>query len=90
MVCAPRPFKPQIKIAQRAGQSDFTHKRCRMERDRLRLQRGEGAINLALLMLYPFRLAARFIAETALIHLQNGRIHDAVGKRLQSERCNTL
>ena len=61
-----------------------------MERDGLCLKHGKGAIDLALLVLNPFRLAARFVTEPTLIHLQNGCIHDAVGERLQSERCDAF
>jgi hypothetical protein len=50
----------------------------------------EAALHLALLVLDPFRLVPVLRPPAALVDLEQGRIHDAVGERLLAQGLETV
>src|SRR6266700_7623358 len=87
MLLSPKPFEAMVAIAEGAGQRDLTDVGGRVEAGRRSLKRCERARNLAGLELKPFRLMPFDRALAGLVADENRGIHDAVGERLQAQRC---
>ena len=86
MVLAPAFAEAEVAIAERAGDRDLADIGRAGERGRRGLERRQPARDLAGLVLDPFRLVALGRAKAPLVDLQDRRIQDAVGERLQAQR----
>src|ERR1700724_1980222 len=86
MVLAPGAMEAEVAIGEYAGERDLPDGRRRVASGWRGLERSERPLDLAGLMLDPFRLVLGGITPTALVHLQDRGIHDAVGERLQAQR----
>ena len=86
VILAPASGKAQVAIAERAGERDLADRRRRIERRRRRFERGERAVDLALLQVEPFLLVLLGRAPSALVDEKNAGIEDAVAQRLERKR----
>src|SRR5581483_6383192 len=89
MVVPPFALKAEIEIAERTGERDLSHVRRRSEARRRLLQRRKPARYLAGLHVEPFLLVFLGRAIAPLVDLQNRRIENAVGQRLEPQRVET-
>ena len=85
MVLAPAFAEAEVAIAERAGDRDLAHVGRAAEPGRRRLERRQPARDLAGLVLDPFRLVP-LGRPPPLVDLEDRRIQDAVGERLQAQR----
>src|SRR5260221_11160349 len=83
MIAPPCSFETEIAIAERASERDLSYIRRRRERRRGGLESGERAVDLAGLMIEPFRPGPPPRGEAAPVNRQDPSIHPPVGPRLQ-------
>ncbi len=84
MIGAPAAGKAQIEIAERAGERDRAD--IALTRGRRRaFQRRKAARDLARVMIEPFGDILAGFTIAGLVDLQQRRVHDAVGERLQRQ-----
>ena len=81
----PRTGEAQIEIAERRGEGDGADVERRREGRQRRLEGGKGAADLAGLIGGPALVPELGRPHAALVDLQDGGIHDAVGERLQAQ-----
>src|SRR5262249_31061275 len=86
MILAPALIEPEVAVSEGAGERDLTNVRWRVETGWLLLERGEGARDLAGLVIEPFWLVTFRRPPARLVNNENRGIHDAIGQRLQPQR----
>src|SRR5260370_37792387 len=84
MIVPPFSFETEIAIAECASERDLSYIRRRRERRRGGLEGGERAVDLAGLMIEPFRLLPLRPAEAGLPDQHDRGIHQPVGQRPQA------
>jgi len=88
MIVPPFSFETQIAIAECASERDLSYIRRRRERRRGGLESGERAVDLAGLMIEPFRLVSLRRAKAALVDQQDRGIHQPSASACRRKAAN--